>query len=94
MKKIVLSVVVAGVLAQNIHGEAFDLGRINVIDSLDDNRSGNGSFEETITASSIQKSNALTVSEALDTMSGVTQQEQGGRAESTLYVRGFDAKRV
>ena len=50
--------------------------------------------EETITASSIQKSNAFTVSEALDTMSGVTQQEQGGRAESTLYVRGFDAKRV
>ncbi len=94
MKKIVLSVVVAGVLVQNVNGEAFDLGRINVIDSLDDNRSGNGSFEETITASSIQKSNALTVSEALDTMSGVTQQEQGGRAESTLYVRGFDAKRV
>jgi iron complex outermembrane receptor protein len=94
MKKIVLSVVVAGVLMQNVNGEAFDLGRINVIDSLDDNRSGSGSFEETITASSIQKSNALTVSEALDTMSGVTQQEQGGRAESTLYVRGFDAKRV
>ncbi len=94
MKKIVLSVIVAGVLVQNVNGEAFDLGRINVVDSLEDNRSNNGLFEQTITASSIQKSNALTVSEALDTMSGVTQQEQGGRAESTLYIRGFDARRV
>ncbi|MFT7880842.1 MAG: TonB-dependent receptor, partial [Sulfurimonas sp.] len=38
--------------------------------------------------------NASTVSEALDNVSGVTQEIQGGRAESTLYIRGFDARRV
>jgi len=90
MEKLLLSSIVASILVPNIHGAAFDLGKIVVDSEL----SKESVFEQTITAESIERDHASTVSEALDTMSGVTQDIQGGRGESTLYIRGFDARRI
>ncbi|MBD3791638.1 MAG: TonB-dependent receptor [Campylobacterales bacterium] len=90
MKKIVLSGVVAVVLVPSLYAEVFELGKINVASELNEERV----FEETTTEETIQRDNAVTVSEALDNVSGVTQEIQGGRAESTLYIRGFDARRI
>ncbi|UFH58029.1 TonB-dependent receptor plug domain-containing protein [Sulfurovum mangrovi] len=90
MKKIVLSGIVAALLAPNLHAEAFDLGKVTVTSELDENIV----FEQTTTEESIERDNALSVSEALDNVSGITQEIQGGRAESTLYIRGFDARRI
>jgi len=91
MKKIILSSTVAIALTSNVYGETFDLGKINVISEF--NKEGKV-FEQSVTADDIQRDNALTVSDALDTVSGITQDTQGGRAESTLYIRGFDARRI
>jgi len=90
MKKIILSGVVAALLVPNLHAEAFDLGKVTVTSELNEETV----FEQTTTEETIQRENASTVSEALDNVSGVTQEIQGGRAESTLYIRGFDARRV
>ena len=90
MKRIILPGVIASLLASHLYGEAFDLGKISVTSELDENIV----FEQTVTENSIHRDNALTVNEALDTISGVTQDVQGGRGESTLYIRGFDAKRI
>lgn len=90
MKKTVLSTIAAMATMQNLYGEAFDLGKIHVISEFNEEKV----FEQTKAEEAIQRENALTVSEALDTMSGITQDVQGGRGESTLYVRGFDARRI
>lgn len=90
MKKIVLSSTVALVLVSNVYGESFDLGMINVLSEADEEKV----FEQTVTSETIQRDNDLTVNEALDNMSGISQDVQGGRAESSLYIRGFDARRI
>jgi iron complex outermembrane receptor protein len=90
MKRIVLSGTVAIALVSKLYGEEFDLGKINVISGFSEEKI----FEQTSTTESIQRENAVTVSEALDSMSGITQDLQGGRSESTLYIRGFDARRI
>lgn len=90
MKKIILSSTVAFTLASRLYGEAFDLGKINVISEFNEEKV----FEQSITTESIQQENAVTVSEALDSLSGINQDLQGGRGESTLYIRGFDARRI
>lgn len=90
MRRIVLSGAVAMVLVSNAYGESFDLGKINVLSEDTEEKV----FEQTVTNENIQKDNALTVNEALDNMSGISQDLQGGRAESSLYIRGFDARRI
>ncbi|MFT7824808.1 MAG: hypothetical protein ABXS92_08595, partial [Sulfurimonas sp.] len=69
MKNIVLSGVVAAILAPNIHAEAFDLGKVTVTSEVNEETV----FEQTTTEASIERENASTVSEALDNVSGVTQ---------------------
>lgn len=70
--------------------DAFTLGQINVLDgSIEDNL-----FEKTITSEEIAQHNSENISDALDNISGINQDTQGGRNESTLYIRGFDSKRV
>ena len=87
MKKsfLLLSVCTSMLLA-----ESFTLGQVNVQNNIEEENL----FEEIISSETLSKNNAQSVSEALDNLSGVNQDVQGGRGESTLYVRGFDAKRV
>lgn len=90
MQKIILSGVTAMVLVSVTYAETFNLGEITVLDSNVTERV----FEKTITTETIRRDNALTVNEALDNMSGISQDLQGGRAEVTLNIRGFDARRI
>lgn len=87
MKKhlLLLSLAASAVLA-----DTFTLGQVNVLNtSIEESP-----FEETITSESIALHNSETLSDTLDNMSGVNQDVQGGRGESTLYIRGFDARRI
>jgi iron complex outermembrane recepter protein len=87
MKKhlLLLSLAASAVLA-----DTFTLGQVNVLNTPIEE----SPFEETITSESIALHNSETLSDALDNMSGVNQDIQGGRGESTLYIRGFDARRI
>lgn len=88
MKKSVLSLSLAASVAM---AQSYNLGQVNVQDnSLDEINM----FEKTISSDELSRDNALVVSDALDNISGISQDVQGGRAESTLYIRGFDAKRI
>lgn len=72
-------------------GDTYSLGQVSVqTDTADDLNM----IEESISSETIGRDNALIVSEALDNMSGINQDLQGGRGEGTLYIRGFDAKRI
>lgn len=70
--------------------QSFELGQVNVQSNIEDK----SIIENVITSDDISQNDSISVSEALDNMSGVNQDLQGGRGESTLYVRGFDAKHV
>ena len=70
--------------------ESFTLGQVSVLENIKDINL----FEQSISPEVISQNSSDTVSEALDNLSGVNQDLQGGRGESTLYIRGFDAKRV
>lgn len=88
MKKslLCLSLVTSVALAQS-----YNLGQVSVQDNTLDEMN---MFEQTISSNEVSRDNALTVQEALDNLSGISQDMQGGRGESTLYIRGFDAKRI
>lgn len=87
MKKhlLLLSLAASAVLA-----DTFTLGQVNVLDTPIDE----SPFEQSITADQLSQHASETISDALDNMSGVNQDIQGGRGESTLYIRGFDARRI
>lgn len=70
--------------------ESFELGEINVLNAPIEE----SPFEEVVTSDEIAEQSADTLSQALDNVSGINQDLQGGRGESTLYIRGFDARRI
>jgi iron complex outermembrane receptor protein len=88
MKKSVLGLSLIASLAL---GDTYSLGQVSVQTSTADDINV---IEESILAQTIARDSALIVSEALDNMSGINQDVQGGRGEGTLYIRGFDAKRI
>ncbi len=87
MKKhtLILSLAASAVLA-----DTFSLGQINVLNTPIEE----SPFEEAITSDTMAKNNSKSVADALDNISGINADTQGGRAEQTLYIRGFDAKRI
>ncbi|TKI69331.1 TonB-dependent receptor [Sulfurimonas crateris] len=87
MKKSILGISIA---TSMLLAESFTLGQV----SVQDNAKDINLFEQSISPEEISQNSSDTVSEALDNLSGVNQDVQGGRGESTLYIRGFDAKRV
>ncbi|MFA6788679.1 MAG: TonB-dependent receptor [Arcobacteraceae bacterium] len=88
MKKSVLCLSLAASVAM---AQSYNLGQVSVqANTLDEMNM----FEQTISSSDVSRDNALTVQESLDNLSGISQDMQGGRGESTLYIRGFDAKRI
>lgn len=87
MKKhlLLLSLAASAMLA-----DTFTLGQVNVLNApMDENP-----FEEAVTPEMIDRTNAENVASALDNLSGINIDNQGGRGETTLYVRGFDARHV
>jgi iron complex outermembrane receptor protein len=87
MKK---SIVGISIVTSMLLAESFTLGQVSVSENVEELNP----IEQSITSNVIAQNNSATVSEALDNLSGVNQDIQGGRGESTLYIRGFDAKRV
>ena len=87
MKKSILGL---SVVTSMLLAESFTLGQVSVLENIKDINL----FEQSISPEVISQNSSDTVSEALDNLSGVNQDLQGGRGESTLYIRGFDAKRV
>lgn len=87
MKKSVIGISIA---TSMLLAESFTLGQVSVFENIKDINL----FEQSISSEVISQNSSDTVSEALDNISGVTQDTQGARAESTLHIRGFDAKRV
>ncbi len=70
--------------------DTFTLGQISVLDTALEE----SPFEQTITSKEIEQHDSETISDAIDNMSGINQDLQGGRGESTLSIRGFDARRI
>jgi iron complex outermembrane receptor protein len=87
MKKTVL---LLSALTSMLLAESFELGQINVLNTPIEE----SPFEEVITSKEIEEHNSETLSQALDNMSGINRDVQGGRGESTLYIRGFNAQRI
>ncbi|ABB44826.1 TonB-dependent receptor [Sulfurimonas denitrificans DSM 1251] len=87
MKKSVIGISIA---TSMLLAESFTLGQVSVFENIKDINL----FEQSISSEVISQNSSDTVSEALDNISGVTQDTQGARTESTLHIRGFDAKRV
>jgi len=82
---LILSLAASAVLA-----DTFTLGQISVLDTALEE----SPFEQTVTSEAIAQHDSETISDALDNISGVNQDLQGGRGESTLSIRGFDARRI
>ncbi|WP_310439996.1 TonB-dependent receptor [Sulfuricurvum sp.] len=87
MKKhvLLLSLAASAVLA-----DTFTLGQINVLDTpINENP-----FEQTMSSETIEQQNSETVADALDNISGISLGMMGARNETTVSIRGHDAKRV
>ncbi|KIM11950.1 MAG: hypothetical protein KU37_03630 [Sulfuricurvum sp. PC08-66] len=89
MKKslfLTLGAIASTVMAQ----EAFSLGEITVTGT----QTYTQPFTDTIDADAIALRSTPTLAEALEKASGVTFYRQGGRAESNIFIRGFDSRRI
>ncbi|MFT7860093.1 MAG: TonB-dependent receptor [Sulfurimonas sp.] len=87
-KKILVSSLAAASL---LFGDSFELGQVNVQDNIiqDVNL-----FEKTLSDKQIQQTNAQTVDQALNDVSGISSNVMGARAESTIQMRGFNSNRI
>ena len=70
--------------------EGFDLGKISVGESQEEA----ALFEASVYEDDILLHNQETIAQALDSVSGVFMSKTGGRNETTVSIRGFDARRV
>lgn len=88
MKKSIIGLSVVASLA--IADGSYSLGVVSVQNSIEDINP----IEQTITAKTIAQNNERTVAETLDNVSGLSLNNTGARNETTLSIRGFDAKRI
>ncbi|QKF65613.1 TonB-dependent siderophore receptor [Arcobacter venerupis] len=91
MKKIVFSTISASLFVSSIYAETFELGKIDVIDSYTGDQKFNSNV---IYSEDMQNGEKKTILEALDTVSGISIYNSGGRNEQMVNVRGFDVKHV
>lgn len=71
--------------------ESFELGQITVIGQR--TRSTDAG-ERTVTAEDIRRDNSQNIAEALEPLAGVNIDFSGGRNETGLRMRGYDARQV
>ena len=88
MKKSIISL---SLIASASLAQSYNLGQVNVEAKKNQNINV---FEKTITSDDISRDNSIDISDALDNISGVSKDIQGGRGESTIHIRGFNSKRV
>jgi iron complex outermembrane recepter protein len=88
MKKkiLLLSIISSAALA-----DSYELGQINVQDNV---ASEIQVFEQTLDEQKLQQTNAQTVDQALNDVSGISSNVMGARAESTIQMRGFNSNRI
>lgn len=82
---LVLSLITASVLM----GETFELGKIEVSDSKE---IGQSSTTTVIDSKTMQEHEQTTIVDALNGISGISIQNNGGRNEQMIMLRGFDVK--
>lgn len=70
--------------------DSFTLGEIKV----QDNKEDINMFESSITSDDIKTHSSDTITDALNNISGLSSDAIGARAETTMHIRGFDAKRI
>lgn len=88
MKKSIigLSVAASFVMADG----SYTLGVVSVQNSIENINP----IEKTISSNTIAQNNERTVAETLDNVSGLSLSNTGARNETTLSIRGFDARRI
>lgn len=82
---LLLSLAASAVLA-----DTFTLGQVNVLNTPIEE----SPFEQTMTAQTIAQQNSESVADALDNISGISLGMMGARNETTVSIRGFEARRV
>lgn len=70
--------------------DTFALGQVNVLNTPIEE----SPFDQTMSAAVISQQNSESVADALDNISGISLGMMGARNETTVSIRGFDAKRV
>lgn len=81
---------IVSLAASAVLADTFTLGQVNVLNTPIEE----SPFEETISSETITLHNSETVADALDNISGVSLGMMGARNETTVSIRGFDARRV
>lgn len=88
MKKHLLLLSLATVSALYATEGVFELGKVNVTDSIDTT----SSYTTIIDAQTMQDHNTKTIVEAINLLPGATIQSFGARNEQMIMIRGFDVK--
>jgi iron complex outermembrane receptor protein len=90
MTKKTLTALCLSLAAGSLLAESFDLGQISVAAP----ETSAGLFETQISSETIDEHSSENLAEAVDNISGVYIGNMGGRNETTVSIRGFDARRV
>jgi len=88
MKKSIISL--SAVASMALADGSYNLGKVSIESSIEDVNV----IEKTITSQTIEQNNERTVAQTLDNVSGISMNSIGARGESTISMRGFDAKRI
>jgi iron complex outermembrane receptor protein len=76
--------------AASLFADSFDLGQVNIAAT----EASAPLFETQLPAETMQQHGSETIAEAVGNISGVYIGNMGGRNETTVSIRGFDARRV
>lgn len=90
MKNKKSTVLAALLAAAALQAESFDLGKVGVATTEE----SAGLFETEVTDEAMELHSSETIADALSNVSGVYVGNMGGRNETTVSIRGFDARRV
>ena len=90
MKPIPMKALCLSLAATSLLAESFDLGRVSVTDT----ETAAPLFETELSAETMQEHSSETLADAVGSVSGVYIGSMGGRNETTVSIRGFDARRV
>lgn len=87
MKKIKLATITCLFLS-SAYAETFELGKIDITDSQEDKKFNNN----VVYSEDMELKENNTILDALNSVSGLTINNHGARGESSISIRGFDAK--
>lgn len=85
-----ITIIALSMATSIVLADSFTLGEIKV----QDNKEDINMFESSITSDDIKTHSSDTIADTLNNISGLSQDSIGARAETTMHIRGFDAKRI